>query len=220
MFLACSFWLVDAYLMLGRRDDAVRLFERLLALRNDLGLLSEEYEPRSGRLVGNFPQAFSHLALVNSASNLSHYKKPAEQRSEARVAGKPDMRIPARVKSIDRRAGARKSARQAALRRPFQGRRSVLLDVRTYKCLPGRVPAQLELYKKFGYPIQLRYMGEPLCYAVAESGELNTFTHVWVYANAADREDKRAQHGQGSGLGDLSCRERQGRQSHRRRRTA
>ncbi|HEY5379463.1 MAG TPA: glycoside hydrolase family 15 protein [Pseudolabrys sp.] len=96
MFLACSFWLVDAYLMLGRRDDAVALFERLLALRNDLGLLSEEYEPRSGRLVGNFPQAFSHLALVNSASNLSHYKKPAEQRSEACVIGKSDRRVPAK----------------------------------------------------------------------------------------------------------------------------
>ncbi len=95
MFLACSFWLVDAYLMLGRRGDAVRLFERLLTLRNDLGLLSEQYELGSGRLVGNFPQAFSHLALVNSASNLSHYKKPAEQRSDARVADKPDMRVPA-----------------------------------------------------------------------------------------------------------------------------
>ncbi len=60
------------------------------------------------------------------------------------------------------------------------------------KPLPGRVPAQLELYKKYGYPVQLRYMGEPLCYAVAESGELNTYTHVWVYASAADREAKRA----------------------------
>jgi hypothetical protein len=68
----------------------------------------------------------------------------------------------------------------------------VLLDVRTYKTLPGRVPAQLEIYKKYGYPVQLRYMGEPLCYAVAESGELNTYTHVWVYASAADREEKRA----------------------------
>jgi hypothetical protein len=68
----------------------------------------------------------------------------------------------------------------------------VLLDVRTYKTLPGRVPAQLEIYKKYGYPVQLRYMGEPLCYAVAESGELNTFTHIWVYASAADREEKRA----------------------------
>ena len=68
----------------------------------------------------------------------------------------------------------------------------MLLDVRTYRTLPGRVPAQLELYKRLGYPVQLRYMGEPLCYAVAESGELNTFTHVWVYESAADRETKRA----------------------------
>ncbi|HZT24971.1 MAG TPA: glycoside hydrolase family 15 protein [Pseudolabrys sp.] len=82
VFLACSFWLVDAYLMLGRRDDAVRLFERLIALRNDVGLLSEEYDPRARRMVGNFPQAFSHLALVNSASNLAHDRKPAEQRSQ------------------------------------------------------------------------------------------------------------------------------------------
>jgi GH15 family glucan-1,4-alpha-glucosidase len=89
VFLACSFWLADAYLMLGRRDDAVRLFERLLALRNDLGLLSEQYEPRTKRLVGNFPQAFSHLALVNTASNLSQYQKPAEQRSDAVVETKP-----------------------------------------------------------------------------------------------------------------------------------
>ena len=75
-FLACSFWLVDAYLMLGRRDDAVRLFERLLSLRNDVGLLSEEYDPYANRLIGNFPQAFSHLALVNSATNLAHSTKP------------------------------------------------------------------------------------------------------------------------------------------------
>jgi GH15 family glucan-1,4-alpha-glucosidase len=81
VFLACSFWLVDAYLMLGRAADAERLFERLLSLRNDVGLLSEEYDPCSKRLVGNFPQAFSHLALVNSASNLAHSHKPAEQRS-------------------------------------------------------------------------------------------------------------------------------------------
>lgn len=68
----------------------------------------------------------------------------------------------------------------------------MLLDVRTYTCLPGRLPAQVELYKKYAYHVQLRYMGEPLCYAVAESGELNTITHVWVYASAADREAKRA----------------------------
>ena len=68
----------------------------------------------------------------------------------------------------------------------------MLLDVRIYKCLPGRLQAQLELYKKYGYPVQLRYIGEPLCYAVAESGALNTITHIWVYESAADRESKRA----------------------------
>src|SRR6185312_5511612 len=82
VFLACSFWLVDAYLMQHRRKDAEALFERLLSLRNDVGLLSEEYAPGSKRLIGNFPQAFSHLALVNSASNLAHHEKPAEQRAE------------------------------------------------------------------------------------------------------------------------------------------
>ncbi len=70
-FLACSFWLVDAYAYSGRRKEAEALFERLLSLRNDLGLLSEEYEPRAGRLIGNFPQAFSHLALIHSASVLN-----------------------------------------------------------------------------------------------------------------------------------------------------
>jgi len=69
-FLACSFWLVDAYAYSGRRREAEALFGRLLSLRTDLGLLSEEYEPRSGRLVGNFPQAFSHLALIHSAGVL------------------------------------------------------------------------------------------------------------------------------------------------------
>jgi GH15 family glucan-1,4-alpha-glucosidase len=81
-FLACSFWLVDAYLMLGRRDDAITLFERLLSLRNDVGLLSEEYDLKAKRQIGNFPQALSHLALVNSASNLAHSEKPAEQRGD------------------------------------------------------------------------------------------------------------------------------------------
>ncbi len=59
-----------------------RLFDRLLALRNDVGLLSEEYDPRAGRLVGNFPQAFTHVALVNSAFNLTRAEKPAQQRSQ------------------------------------------------------------------------------------------------------------------------------------------
>ena len=68
----------------------------------------------------------------------------------------------------------------------------MLLDVRSYRTLPGRVPPQLEIYKKYGYPVQLRYMGEPLMYAVAETGALNVFTHVWVYESAVDREAKRA----------------------------
>jgi GH15 family glucan-1,4-alpha-glucosidase len=70
-FLLCSFWLVDNLVLLGRLDEAQTLFERLLGLRNDVGLLSEEYDPQRKRLLGNFPQAFSHVALVNSARNLS-----------------------------------------------------------------------------------------------------------------------------------------------------
>jgi GH15 family glucan-1,4-alpha-glucosidase len=81
VFLACSFWLADAYVLLGRIDEARALFERLLSLRNDLGLLSEEYDTRLQRQVGNFPQAFSHVALVNTAHNLSHATKPVHQRS-------------------------------------------------------------------------------------------------------------------------------------------
>jgi GH15 family glucan-1,4-alpha-glucosidase len=82
-FLACSFWLVDVFIMQNRMVDAERLFRRLVALRNDLGLLSEEYDPRAKRLVGNFPQAFSHMALVNSAYNLTRREKPVEQRAQA-----------------------------------------------------------------------------------------------------------------------------------------
>jgi GH15 family glucan-1,4-alpha-glucosidase len=70
-FLACSFWLVDCLHMIGRTKDAEKLFKRLLALRNDLGLLSEEYDAIGARLVGNFPQAFSHVSLVNSACRLT-----------------------------------------------------------------------------------------------------------------------------------------------------
>jgi GH15 family glucan-1,4-alpha-glucosidase len=81
-FLACSFWLVDNLVLQGRREDARTLFEHLLSLRNDVGLLAEEYEPRSRRQLGNFPQAFSHLALVDSARMLSSTKSPAAQRAE------------------------------------------------------------------------------------------------------------------------------------------
>ncbi len=80
-FLACSFWLADAYVLMGRIDDARRLFERLLTLCNDVGLLSEEYDTGARRLIGNFPQAFSHIALINTAHNLARATKPAEQRS-------------------------------------------------------------------------------------------------------------------------------------------
>jgi GH15 family glucan-1,4-alpha-glucosidase len=79
-FLLCSFWLADNLALLGRLDEARRLFERLLALRNDVGLLSEQYDPGSRRLVGNFPQAFSHVGLVNTACNLSRAGGPAADR--------------------------------------------------------------------------------------------------------------------------------------------
>jgi GH15 family glucan-1,4-alpha-glucosidase len=81
-FLACSFWLADNYVLLGRRDDARALFERLLDLRNDVGLLAEEYDVGQRRQLGNFPQAFSHVGLVDTALNLAVEHGPAEQRAE------------------------------------------------------------------------------------------------------------------------------------------
>jgi GH15 family glucan-1,4-alpha-glucosidase len=82
-FLPCSFWLVDCLYLIGRKKEARLFFERLLDLRNGLGLLAEEYEPALGRLVGNYPQAFSHIGLINTAQNLSRdYVGPAEDRSK------------------------------------------------------------------------------------------------------------------------------------------
>jgi GH15 family glucan-1,4-alpha-glucosidase len=81
-FLACSFWLVDVYVLQERFEEAEKLFRRLVGLCNEVGLLSEEYDPRSKRLVGNFPQAFSHVALVNSAYNLTRARKPVHQRAQ------------------------------------------------------------------------------------------------------------------------------------------
>jgi GH15 family glucan-1,4-alpha-glucosidase len=81
-FLACSFWLVDNYVLLGRYDEAHALFERLLKLRNDVGLLAEEYDPHGRRQLGNFPQAFSHLALINAAHSLSTADGAARLRSQ------------------------------------------------------------------------------------------------------------------------------------------
>ncbi|HVA30001.1 MAG TPA: glycoside hydrolase family 15 protein [Gaiellaceae bacterium] len=81
VFLPCSFWLVDCLELLGRHDEAHALFERLIGLANDVGLISEEYDPQAGRLLGNFPQAFTHLALVNSAFNvLPHLPSPMLRR--------------------------------------------------------------------------------------------------------------------------------------------
>ncbi len=81
VFLACSFWYVDNLAQQGRMQEARAMFERLLSLANDVGLLAEEYDPGSKRQLGNFPQAFSHLALINTALNLDTYAGPAAQRS-------------------------------------------------------------------------------------------------------------------------------------------
>jgi GH15 family glucan-1,4-alpha-glucosidase len=85
-FLACSFWLVDNYVLQGRLDEAGRLFDRLLSRCNDVGLLAEEVDPLSGRMLGNFPQAYSHVGLINCALNLSRPKGPTEERAEKTVA--------------------------------------------------------------------------------------------------------------------------------------
>jgi GH15 family glucan-1,4-alpha-glucosidase len=80
-FLPCSFWLADNLALQGRHDEAGALFERLLAVRNDVGLLAEQYEPRARRMLGNFPQAMSHMALINTAANLTKARGPAKDRS-------------------------------------------------------------------------------------------------------------------------------------------
>lgn len=82
-FLLCTFWLADNYALMGRVEDAERLFENLLAIRNDVGLLAEEYDPVAGRQLGNFPQAFSHIGLINTARNLSERDAPAAVRPQA-----------------------------------------------------------------------------------------------------------------------------------------
>jgi GH15 family glucan-1,4-alpha-glucosidase len=81
-FLACSFWLVDNYVLQGRDAEAHKLFARLLSRCNDVGLLSEQFDPLTGRMLGNFPQAFSHVGLINSALNLNRQTGPAEERAE------------------------------------------------------------------------------------------------------------------------------------------
>lgn len=87
-FLACSFWLADNYVLQKRHADAVRLFERLLEIRNDVGLLAEEYDPVGKRLLGNFPQAFSHVGLVNTAFTLERSALPPENRRSTHAASR------------------------------------------------------------------------------------------------------------------------------------
>lgn len=82
VFLACSYWLADAYVLMKRHDDAIALFEHLLKIRNELGLLAEEYDPHNRRLLGNFPQAFSHIALINTANNIATAYGPAKHRAD------------------------------------------------------------------------------------------------------------------------------------------
>ena len=86
-FLACSCWFVDNLVLLGRHDEARVMFERILGLGNDVGLFSEEYDAKNRRMLGNFPQAFTHVAIITSALNLSKRDKPAEQRSGTMSAG-------------------------------------------------------------------------------------------------------------------------------------
>jgi GH15 family glucan-1,4-alpha-glucosidase len=82
-FMSCSFWLVDNYILQGRYAEARKLFDRLLSRCNDVGLLAEEFDPQTGRMLGNFPQAYSHVGVINCALNLSQQIGPAEERAEA-----------------------------------------------------------------------------------------------------------------------------------------
>ena len=112
-FLACSFWLADAYISIGRYADAEKLFNRLVAIRNDLGLLAEEYEPHEKRLQGNFPQAFSHIALINTAFNLTRSQKPSEQRAGGhhglKGKAKPNARKVSAPPRLNRRGASSRS---------------------------------------------------------------------------------------------------------------
>lgn len=114
-FLACSFWLIDNYLLLGRHDEAKQLFEKLIALRNDVGLLAEEYDVRDGRMLGNFPQAFSHVALVNSALNLT-------QKLGSKLDGKlGDGRKPASRAKMQERLASEQSPDLQPVTTPHDG---------------------------------------------------------------------------------------------------
>ncbi|MCC7327344.1 MAG: glycoside hydrolase family 15 protein [Burkholderiales bacterium] len=101
-FLPCSFWLADNLVLLGRHAEAEALFERLLAMRNDVGLLSEEHDLESGHALGNIPQALTHVALVNTARNLANAGGPSEHRSRGMVDEPPGGHAPAASTAQDR----------------------------------------------------------------------------------------------------------------------
>ena len=88
-FLLCTFWLADVLALQGKHDEATKIFERLLSLRNDVGLLAEEYDPHAGRQLGNFPQAYSHVGIISTARILHRRRGPAEDRLEEQSARRP-----------------------------------------------------------------------------------------------------------------------------------
>ena len=110
-FLPCTFWLVDNLALMGREDEARELFERLAGLANDVGLLAEEYDPEAKRQLGNFPQAFTHVSLVNSACNLSGLRGPARRRAELGRGRRSDQaRLTAVASQRPRWLGARSNS--------------------------------------------------------------------------------------------------------------
>jgi GH15 family glucan-1,4-alpha-glucosidase len=96
VFMLCTFWLADVLAMQGKTDQARQIFEHLLSLRNDVGLLAEEYDPQAKRLIGNFPQAFSHVGLINTARNLDHAHGPAQDRHTQQSASAAGAASPPR----------------------------------------------------------------------------------------------------------------------------
>ena len=104
-FLPCSFWLVDNLVLAGRHGEATAPFERLLSLCNDVGLIAEEYDTEWRRLVGNFPQAMTHAALINAARNLSMPHAPNERRAQRRSERPASLALPVMTAKSRRRYG-------------------------------------------------------------------------------------------------------------------
>jgi hypothetical protein len=124
VFLACSFWYADNLALLGRVRDARALYERLLGLANDVGLLSEEYDPHAGRLLGNFPQAFSHVSLINSACGLTRATegRVSDTEGERPLAASDTVleRVQKMIRSGARRAPAESHWPPSARRDPLR----------------------------------------------------------------------------------------------------